>query len=123
VIIMSIKVAIASSDGKFINQHFGKARKFLIFEVRGPGDYEFVELREDEPSCGSYRADGQSTTKDRTELLSDCKAVIVSQIGPGASHKLIDKGIIPFEEACFITDALDHLSKVMDQLDDLLEKS
>ncbi|PKL66614.1 MAG: dinitrogenase iron-molybdenum cofactor biosynthesis protein [Methanobacteriales archaeon HGW-Methanobacteriales-1] len=119
---MSIKVAIASSDGKYINQHFGKTNKFLIFQVNGPDDYDFVELREDEPSCGSYREDGQSQTKERADLLSDCKAVIVSQIGPGASQKLIDKGIIPFEESCFITDALDHLSNVMDQLDDILKK-
>jgi predicted Fe-Mo cluster-binding NifX family protein len=119
---MSIKVAIASSDGKYINQHFGKTNKFLIFQVNGPDDYEFVELREDEPSCGSYREDGQSKTKERSELLSDCKAVIVSKIGPSASQKLIDKGIIPFEQRCFITEALDHLSNVMDQLDYLLEK-
>lgn len=28
-----MRVAIVSSDGKVINQHFGKASRFLIFEV------------------------------------------------------------------------------------------
>jgi len=33
----SLKMAIASSDGKVINQHFGKARKFIIIESDGEG--------------------------------------------------------------------------------------
>jgi predicted Fe-Mo cluster-binding NifX family protein len=28
-----VKVAVVSSDGKVINQHFGKASRFLIFEL------------------------------------------------------------------------------------------
>lgn len=37
----SLKMAIASSDGKVINQHFGKARRFIIIEpVEAPG---FIE--------------------------------------------------------------------------------
>jgi len=32
---MSYEIAVASSDGKVVNQHFGKATNFLIFEVEG----------------------------------------------------------------------------------------
>ncbi len=31
----SLKMAIASSGGKIINQHFGKARQFIIIESDG----------------------------------------------------------------------------------------
>ncbi len=116
---MSIKVAVASTDGKYINQHFGKADKFLIFEINGPGDYEFFELRETSPSCGSYR-DECDNSVDTSSLLSDCKAVIASQIGPGASQKLINKGIIPFMNPAFIEEALEQISKNLDKLDNLL---
>ncbi len=47
------------------------------------------------------------------------KFLIFQVNGYGASQKLIDKDIIPFEESCFITDALDHLSNLIDQLDDI----
>lgn len=117
---MSIKVAVASTDGKYINQHFGKADKFLIFDIKGPGDFEFIELRDVDPSCGKYHEDCQSTSLDTTDILSDCKAVIVSQMGPGASQRLINKGIIPFIHPAFIEEALEHLSKNLDKLDNLL---
>lgn len=117
---MSIKVAIASTDGKYINQHFGKADKFLIFQINGPDEYEFVELRKTSPSCGKFHEDCQNSI-DPVTLLSDCKAVIVSQIGEGASQKLIDHGIIPFANPCFIEEALSHLSKNMDKLDQLIQ--
>ena len=63
---MKTRVAVASSDGKYVNQHFGRATQFLIFEMghdqdredndnpMDPGDhceYRFIELRRNEPSC------------------------------------------------------------------------
>ena len=38
---MSFKVAIASNDGKRINEHFGKTLSFLIYEIRDDGGYKF----------------------------------------------------------------------------------
>ena len=46
---MAYKVAVTSSDGKFINQHFGRAQQFLIFEIDDEGDYKFLELRKNDP--------------------------------------------------------------------------
>ncbi|WP_272942742.1 NifB/NifX family molybdenum-iron cluster-binding protein [Methanobacterium formicicum] len=46
---MPIRVAAASSDGKYVNQHFGKADKFLIFDIKDNGEHEFIELRETAP--------------------------------------------------------------------------
>jgi nitrogen fixation protein NifX len=52
---MSHKVAIASSDGKFVNQYFGRVNQFLIVELKDDGNYEFLELRKNVPSCKSSR--------------------------------------------------------------------
>ncbi|MCK9150677.1 NifB/NifX family molybdenum-iron cluster-binding protein [Methanobacterium alcaliphilum] len=113
---MTFRVAVASTDGKFINQHFGKADKFLVFDIKGPKDFEFVELRENDPSCGIYRAaDGKSFTNDTIKLLSDCKVVIVSQIGPGASQKLKNSGTMPLIYPDFIEKALIELSQNLDE--------
>lgn len=42
---MSVKVAIASSDGINIDLHFGKAEAFLIYELKN-GKFELTEKRE-----------------------------------------------------------------------------
>ena len=45
------KVAVASSDGKTVDTHFGHAQSFLIFEVdEQTGAFEDVEER-DVPCC------------------------------------------------------------------------
>jgi predicted Fe-Mo cluster-binding NifX family protein len=97
------KVAVASSDGKFVNQHFGKARQFLVVEIKDDGSYEFLERRENVPSCNPT---GESTTADTIELILDVEAVLVSHIGPGAADKLIAHGIQPIIIPMLIDDAL-----------------
>ncbi len=100
---MPHKVAIASSDGKFVNQHFGRANQFLIVEIKDDGSYEFLELRENTPSCNPA---GESITKDTIELISDVEGVLVSQVGPGAADKLIAHGIQPIIIPMLIDDAI-----------------
>lgn len=41
---MALKVAIASSDGKNVDLHFGKAKDFLIYELQG-SSFSFLEKR------------------------------------------------------------------------------
>jgi predicted Fe-Mo cluster-binding NifX family protein len=102
---MSFKVAVASSDGKYVNQHFGKARSFLIFEVKDDGKYEFLELRKTAPRCG-----GSVDLKEKTlDMLSDCDILLVSQIGPGAATRLTARGVEPLIMPMFIEDALKEL--------------
>ena len=45
-----MRVAVASSDGKVINQHFGKAIQFLSFELN-KDSYKFLQLRINQPAC------------------------------------------------------------------------
>lgn len=82
---MSYKVAVASSDGKFVNQHFGMAQQFLIFKIDDEGEYNFIELRENVPAC-DVEGHTEDAMKSSIELISGCKIVIASQIGPD-SHR------------------------------------
>jgi nitrogen fixation protein NifX len=109
---MSHKVAIASSDGKFVNQHFGRANQFLIVEIKDDGSYEFLELRKNVPSCST---EGESTTEDTIELISDVEGVLVSQVGPGAADKLIAHGIQPIIIPMLIDDAIAKIYKLMQE--------
>lgn len=40
---MSIKIAVGSSDGKVIDQHFGSGNKFYVFEIFEDGTSQYVE--------------------------------------------------------------------------------
>jgi len=104
---MTVKVAVASSDGKYVNQHFGRARQFLVFEVRDDG-FEFLELRDNVPPCSGQEHNDDLLDK-AVNLVADCKAVLISQIGPGAVEALALKGVRSFVLPDFIEDAIKKL--------------
>ena len=105
-----LKVAVVSSDGKVINQRFGKASRFLIFEV-DRGKIQFIEIRETKPLCGSTDYGHADDALSRTiSLIADCEAVLCARIGSGAEEELRKNGIKPLEAPHFIDDALRIIS-------------
>lgn len=112
---MSYKIAVASSDGKVINQHFGRATQFLIFEVKN-GQYTFLELIETNPFCNHGEHDDNRLLAS-VDALIGCRAVLVSQIGNGAAQILASKGIQSFDIKDFIEEALIKLIKYYSKID------
>jgi nitrogen fixation protein NifX len=101
---MEIKVAVASSDGATVNEHFGKARRFLVYAYRGE-EWQLVETRANFPACaGQQHSD--DFLEQTADLLGDCRGVVVSQIGPGAMDTLLHRKILPFSLNETIADAL-----------------
>lgn len=105
---MLYKIAVASSDGKVVNQHFGHSRQFLIFQADDTGRWEFLQMRLTEPACsmGEHR---ESSMEKVVRLLSDCNAVIVSQIGFGALLFLKSAQIQAFTVSDSIDSALEQV--------------
>ena len=104
---MSFRVAVASKDGKVVHRHFGHAEQFIIFEIEGE-KFTCIEIRPTEPPCHLGQHDEDRLMKS-VELISDCKAVLAAQIGPGAAQALHAKGIKPFVTRDHISDALQEL--------------
>jgi nitrogen fixation protein NifX len=105
---MSYKIAVASSDGKNINEHFGKANEFLIYKVDGT-NYKYLELREANSFCNNGQHN-ENKLLSSVEALAGCRAVLVSNIGNGAAKTLKSNGIEPLEVHGFIENALNKLS-------------
>ncbi|MDF2503083.1 NifB/NifX family molybdenum-iron cluster-binding protein [Clostridium sp.] len=105
---MSYKVAIASSDGKFVDQHFGKASKFTIYEIEN-NKFNLLEVRENKPSCGD-NGHQESAMFNSINLLLDCKVVLISMIGVGPDQILFEKGIVTYETSDSINDALEYVA-------------
>ena len=90
---MLYRVAIASTDGIIINQHFGHTERFHIVELNTDTlDYQFIESRTVERVCqGHYHE--EKAFDAVLSVLSDVQAILVQKIGQGASDYLESKGI------------------------------
>jgi nitrogen fixation protein NifB len=94
-------VAVATLEGALVNQHLGEAYRFQIWE-QTPDGFSMVEERmAPEPGGGDSRWIALS------QLLNDCRAVLVSGIGERPRRFLLDSEIVPVEMNGFILHGLD----------------
>jgi nitrogen fixation protein NifB len=92
-------VAVASQEGLFVNRHLGEADELLIYaEAEGGGFVQVGVRRAPEPGTGSAR------WHDLADLLEDCRALLVSGIGPSPQEILRASGLRVFETEGLIED-------------------
>lgn len=87
-------VAIASTDGVTVNEHFGRAGRFLIYDV-SPGRRTLIAIREVEPlSTGDkdHQFDPQRMA-GVIGTVEDCRRVCCAQIGIRPRRELEKSGI------------------------------
>lgn len=114
---LKVKVAFATTDSINVDEHFGRAGMFAIYEVSSEG-YRFIEKRK--------FAEGRDTAVEETrgdevqhdlimqnkvERLSDCRIVYFTNIGGPSAARLVKKGIMPIKvkEAVPIEESLQKL--------------
>jgi len=84
-------VAVATKNGSQIDEHFGHADRFSIYEVSAEG-VKFLEKREVEHYCqGGYGDEDKREVILRT--LAGCAACFVARIGDGPKERLASVGI------------------------------
>jgi nitrogen fixation protein NifX len=118
-----MKVAFATTDGKQVDEHFGRAGMFAIYEITETG-HRFVEMRKFAEGMDMAVAD----TKDRGPLhddavqnkvdrLADCKLIYLTEIGGPSAARLVKKGIMPMKvkEIVSIESALNKLVATIKQ--------
>jgi predicted Fe-Mo cluster-binding NifX family protein len=98
------RIAVASSDGKVINRHFGRADRFFVLDLDGAG-YRFAEERAVEPLCNDFDH-SHAALRDTVGALSDCAGVFAAKIGAGAANALYAAGIRVFEATGVISEVL-----------------
>jgi len=88
---LSILIAVATKGGGRINEHFGHAREFQVYEVGAKGA-KFVGHRRVDTYCqGGYAEDDTLETVIRA--IKDCTAVFVAKIGSCPRKGLESAGI------------------------------
>lgn len=91
-----MKIAVSSTDGKTVDQHFGHAQRFLIYEWDGY-NVTLKEERDVEQFCrhdipNNHLYDGNRMQKIFA-VIEDCDALITEMIGPVPKKELEKKGM------------------------------
>lgn len=138
---MSYKIAAASSDGLQIDETFGSAKRFIIYEVTN-GIYRRLEERifheertdnnlsivnncnlsvscKNESRCGSSTSGGcgAGEASAKVELISDCRCVVCKKIGFHIQKQLERKAISAFDVSCSVKEALEKISHYFTRMD------
>ena len=106
-----IKVAFATTDRLRVNQHFGAAEAFAIYEVT-PDKATLVGI-------GEFAEEAMDGNEDKliakVDFLEGCAAVYVMAVGASAIKKLMAKGIQPIRtaEVDAVEELLGEISKSM----------
>jgi nitrogen fixation protein NifX len=111
--IMSVKIAFASSDRKQVDQHFGAAEAFAIYEL-SDDDARLVEVAEFTESDTAM--DGhEGKLAGKISLLEGCAAVYCNAVGASAIKQLLGTGIQPVKvpEGMAIEELLCGLNRAM----------
>ena len=117
-----MKVAFATTTGSQIDEHFGRAGTFAIYDIT-PEGAELLELRKVAEGdldtevvitrgMGSLHDDALASKIDK---LADVKIVYFTEIGGPSAAKLVRAGIMPLkgEPSTLISSEVDRLVTTM----------
>lgn len=98
-----MKIAFATTDGINIDEHFGRAGSFAIYDLSRTG-YQFAELRKFADGIDQAVVDTREqgalhdeVVQDKVDRLADCKIVFMTEIGGPSAACLVKKGIMPMK--------------------------
>ena len=93
---ISLLVAVATKGHGIINEHFGHAKEFQIYELSSAGTKFVGHRRVDQYCQGGYGEDDSLDTVIRA--INDCHAVFVAKIGGCPKAELVEAGIVPIDQ-------------------------
>lgn len=95
-----MRIAITTTDGVSVNEHFGKSNSFYIYDIDG-GVLKAIEKRVVESYCET--SEGKPVKPDHAfsvdrfsvvyDKIKDCKVLYTQKIGDVPKAKLGDMGI------------------------------
>jgi nitrogen fixation protein NifX len=113
-----MKVAFASTRGTTVDEHFGRAGAFAIYNIT-PEGAEFLELRrvaEGDLDTDVVVTRGMGDIHDeaiaaKIDKLADAKIVYFTEIGGPSAAKLVRRGVMPLK-----TEASTSIDSLTEQL-------
>ncbi len=90
------KIAVASTDGITVNEHFGRSKKFFIYFIDENVGFDLIEEREAESVCMN-QTHLIPKMQEKINLIKDCRYVVTARTGAGALGVLFQNGITSIE--------------------------
>lgn len=112
-----MRVAFATTDGITVDEHFGRAGKFAVYELNQEG-YRFIGMRQfaegRDSAVEETKGMGQAhddRVQVKVDKLADCRIIYLTEIGGPSAARLARKGIMPVKvkEAVSIEESLKKL--------------
>ncbi len=105
-----MKVAFATNDGTYVDQHFGWCRRFDVYEV-SPEKFVLQETRCLEPAA----VEEEHKLESRLRAVGDCSMIYVASIGATAAVRVVNARIHPVKvkETEEVADLLRRLREVL----------
>ncbi len=116
-----MKIAFATTDGKTVDEHFGRAGMFAIYELT-EGGHHFVEARKFAEGTDKSVVDTRDkehlhddAVQSKVDRLADCRLVYLTEIGGPSAARLVKKGMMPMKvkEPVAIESALEQLEETI----------
>jgi predicted Fe-Mo cluster-binding NifX family protein len=107
------RIAISSTDGAAIDEHYGRAKSFYIFSVDDDGNIRDEGPREIALPAGIPE---NELLDAKADLLGDVDYVLSAKIGPAAVASLARRDIGAYAHSGAIADALRSFVKRRDRI-------
>lgn len=98
-----MKVAFATTDGVSVDEHFGRAGMFAVYDLTADGS-RFIEMRRfgDGVDQSVVETKGLGAAHDRQveskiDRLADCRIVYLTEIGGPSAARLVRRGMMPIK--------------------------
>ena len=91
-----MKIAVATTDGLTVNEHFGRAKRFSIYNA-SPPMFDLLTEKEVEPYAAGQKdhAFDETRFQEIAEVLKGCEKIYITKIGDEPADALKVMGIEP----------------------------
>jgi len=104
-----LRIAVCSSDGRMVDEHFGTTPQFLVLDLENDTP-KFVEKRANLPACHGSGHVGEAMANS-IDTISDCQILLTVRAGPPVLARLAQKGIEVVQLTTSISEAVAGLSQ------------
>lgn len=110
------RVAVTSKYGKLVDQHFGHAEEFIIYQGNLQ-EFKILEKRSVTKYCFGMEKCGEESAGQQNTLraLEDCQAVLTMRIGEAAKEELAEKGILSIEYCDTVENGFRYVIKALEK--------
>jgi nitrogen fixation protein NifX len=95
----SVRVALATQDGRTMNAHFGSAKRFVVYDVSASGVrlVETISFEAVSDESGEHTKEGDDKNGMKIKALSGTELLVVQAIGGPVAARVIKAQIHPIK--------------------------